>query len=444
MDSTRASAAPAGSGPNVTRALEEPSPSVTRLFMHRMTRGLKSASTSGRNLVDQSHLLFRAAHAYMSTIFRATPRRDVVDSSANTEPTAAGQPASVSVLADGLVLPSGQALDGSSRGFVTTPPMQAATPPVPTAVRTPRVPGAGVPDVSERSLALPVSADFSDLEGFTAAPLIPRRLMRTPATRISAYATHGGNVQRSLLGVSGDLNRDDVNHIGALNRDDVNHILNSPAFPDVQRNLFADRRDNDNLRPDDVTFVSNSPASPEALSGAQASRAKIDRSVSEAFGGSGVASRADASRPLDSSVVGTDAAPSSGYLDAMRAAGVMKAARGRDIRGDAPDGDIRGDATDAEAPPHPPAPNRTIDETPRSDPLQLHEYAVSGHSRGLAPSSGGPSQGIAPSRGRGRGGMNSLSPRTEGLNVRWTSGTAEGRGLVPTNLFGQDLGLRRG
>ena len=74
--------------------------------------------------------------------------------------------------------------------------------------------------------------------------------------------------------------------------------------------------------------------------------------------------------------------------------------------------------------------------TPRSDPLQLHEYAVSGQGRGLAPSSGGPSQGISPSRGRG--GMNSVSPRTEGLSVRWPSGTAEGRGLVPTNLFGQD------
>jgi hypothetical protein len=34
--------------------------------------------------------------------------------------------------------------------------------------------------------------------------------------------------------------------------------------------------------------------------------------------------------------------------------------------------------------------------------------------------------------------MNSVSPRTEGLSVRWPSGTAEGRGLVPTNLFGQD------
>jgi hypothetical protein len=86
--------------------------------------------------------------------------------------------------------------------------------------------------------------------------------------------------------------------------------------------------------------------------------------VSEAFGVSGVASRADAIRPLDSSVVGTDATPSSGYLDAMRAAGVMKAALGRDIRGDAPDGDIRGDVTDAEATPPPPAPTRTIDDSP--------------------------------------------------------------------------------
>ena len=32
----------------------------------------------------------------------------------------------------------------------------------------------------------------------------------------------------------------------------------------------------------------------------------------------------------------------------------------------------------------------------------------------------------------------SVTPRTEGLGVRWTSGTVDGRGLVPTNLFGQD------
>ena len=34
--------------------------------------------------------------------------------------------------------------------------------------------------------------------------------------------------------------------------------------------------------------------------------------------------------------------------------------------------------------------------------------------------------------------MMSVTPRTEGLGVRWTSGTVDGRGLVPTNLFGQD------
>jgi hypothetical protein len=227
---------------------------------------------------------------------------------------------------------------------------------------------------------------------------------------------------------------------------------------DVQRNLFATpevagyrlahARGSDNLHPEDVNlhpedvnFVSdsivnsNSPAFPEALSGAQAARVQIDSS--EALGVSGVASRADARRPLDSSVVGTCATPSSGYLDAMRVAGVIKAARRRDIRGDAPDGAIRDDAAAAEATPLSLAPPSTIDETPHSDPLQLHEYAVSGQGRGLAPSSRGPSQSIAPSRGRGRGGM-SVSPRTEGLCVRWPSGTVEGRGLVPTNLFGQD------
>jgi hypothetical protein len=34
--------------------------------------------------------------------------------------------------------------------------------------------------------------------------------------------------------------------------------------------------------------------------------------------------------------------------------------------------------------------------------------------------------------------MMSVTQRTEGLGVRWTSETVDGRGLVPTNLFGQD------
>ena len=158
--------------------------------------------------------------------------------------------------------------------------------------------------------------------------------------------------------------------------------------------------------------------------GADATRIQIVRA--KAVGVSGVASRIGASRPLDSSVVGTVDTPPSGSLDAMRAADVIKAARGRHLQGD---------AADAETTP--------TSETPRSDPLQLHEYPASGTDRGLAPGSSGPSPGIAPpprepSRGRGRGGMMSVTPRTEGLGVRWTSETVDGRGLVPTNLFGQD------
>ena len=84
---------------------------------------------------------------------------------------------------------------------------------------------------------------------------------------------------------------------------------------------------------------SNSPAFPEAFSGDEATRVQIDRA--EAVGVSGVASRTDASLPLDSSVVGAVVTPSSGYLDAMRAAGVIKAARGRDLQGDAADAQAR-------------------------------------------------------------------------------------------------------
>ena len=172
---------------------------------------------------------------------------------------------------------------------------------------------------------------------------------------------------------------------------------------------------------------SNSPAFPEALSGAEDTGAHIDRA--EAVGVSGVASRTGASLPLDSSVVGTVDTPPSGYLDAMRAADVIKAARGRHLQGD---------AADAETTPPSLATPRPIDETPRSDPLRLHEYAASVTDRVLAPSSGGPSPGLAPRRGRGRGGMLSVTPRTAGLGIRWTSETVDGRGLVPTNLFGQD------
>ncbi len=242
-------------------------------------------------------------------------------------------------------------------------------------------------------------------------------------------------MQCNLLGGSEDLHREDVNHLlnspaspdvhrnllggsGDLHRDDVNHILNSPASPDVHRNLFGSSVD---LHCEDVHHILNSPASlgvvvnQMALSGANATRSRVfDHSISAAMGVSAVELRS-------ADDTSASATPYSGYQDVMRAADVMKATRGREVRGDAT--------------PHPPAPDRPIDETPRSDPL--YEYAVSGHGRGMSPSPGGLSPGMAPSRGRGRGGMNSAPPNTGGLNVRWQSGTAEGRGLVPTNLFGQ-------
>ena len=192
MDLTRDSAALAGS---------QPSPNVTQLFIDRMQRGMRSASASTRTLLNRS-LSFRAVNAYMSPIFKATPpRRD--DAHSRTEPTAAprtepaeaGQLASVSDLVDGRACPSDLASDGSSRGFVTAPPMHPATQPMTPAVHTPGVQRAGVDNVRERSLVLPESDDFSDFEDFTVA----LRTMRKSGVRLRAHAFGGDDVPRNLF-----------------------------------------------------------------------------------------------------------------------------------------------------------------------------------------------------------------------------------------------------
>ena len=305
---------------------------------------------------------------------------------------------------------------GSVRGFITAEGATPTRPSILSAIDLPRTADARTADARTADAHLPApnppAADELEFQDFTAALLT---MWRQSGARLRAGDFGGDDVQRNLF-----------------------------ATPEVAGYRLAHARVSDNLHSEDVNFVSdsimnsNSPAFPEAFSGAAATRAHIDRA--EAVGVSGVASRTGASRPLDSSLVGTVVTPPSGYLDAMRAADVIKAARGSHLQGD---------AADAEATPPSLATPRTIDETPRSDPLQLHEYATSGTDRdaapsssgtdrGLAPSSGGPSPGLAPRRGRGRGGMMSVTPRTEGLGVRWTSETVDGRGLVPTNLFGQD------
>jgi hypothetical protein len=237
MDSTRDSAALAGS---------QPSPNVTRLFIDRIQKGMRSASASTRELLNRS-LSFRAVHEYMSPMLKATPpRRD--DANSRTEPTAAprteaaaaGQLASVSDLVDERDRPSGLASDGSSRGFVTAPPMHPATQPMTPAVHTPGAQRVGVDHVRERSLALPESDDFSDLEDFTEALLT----MRKSGARISARDTHGDDVQRNLFANTGVavnqlvLSRDCDSSTSVL-RDDVSHISISPVFSVVAVNQLA-------------------------------------------------------------------------------------------------------------------------------------------------------------------------------------------------------------
>jgi len=385
-----------GTGLDSTRASAElgsqSSPSVTRQFEDRMRQGMA--------------LSFQAIHTYHSPF-----------------------------LASSRILDSG----GSGRGFVTADGATPSSPSILSAIDLPRTAAARPAEARTADAQLPAadlpSADELEFQDFTAALLT----MRQSSARLRASDFGGDDVQRTLFATpEQEVAGSRLAHAG----DSQRNLFATPE-PEVAGSRLAHARDSDNLPSEDVNFVSdsimnsNSPASPEAFSSAEAMRVPIDRA--EAVGISGVASGTGARLPMDGSVVGNvvtpPSAPPSGYLNAMRAADVIKAARGRDLQGD--------DA-EAEAAPLFLAPPRPIDETPRSDPLQLHEYA-SGTDRGLAPSSRGPSPGIAStptprvqSRGRGRGGMTSVTPRTEGLGVRWTSETVDERGLVPTNLFRQE------
>ena len=257
---------------------------------------------------------------------------------------------------------------------------------------------------------------------------------------------------------------------------------------DVQRNLFANPEAAASLvsSPGNVSsmragaiHILNSPATPAmtvktvAPSGAQAARSQItDRSSSEDFDVSAVETRgADTSflhhhhalQSLDSSVLGSggvrifaDATPGSDYQQLLRAAGVLKAERGHDVQGG------------ATTPPPPAAPDEDAVQTDNpmtlnSDPL--HAYRVlRGTGTGMEQGRGGFGRGRggfvaggvrlparpsahAPSpsaTGRGRFGGNSPArsvgdlPNTQGLQVQWPARTADGHGLVPTNLFGRD------
>jgi hypothetical protein len=354
----------------------------------------------------------------------------LVDSSAHsrTDPAAAGLPAgglrpptpasvSDSVAAD----TSGLASEGSSRGFVTAPPTHPAAH---LAVHTPGVQGAGVSSVRERSLVhshFESEVDLYDFQDFTTALLTMRQ------SRARAFGD--GNVQRNLF---------------------------AHTHTEVAGDRLAHAGGNDTLRREDVNYVSNhisnsnSPASPEVAINQVA--LSIDRSISEAVDvscwsrGVVIPPSYHVRRPLDSSVSGSDAirtpvntTPSSGYQELVRAAGVMNAARWCEMEGSTLGGAIPPMATDSH-----------IGETstPNSDPLNAYA-SVSGTGRGMAQSRGGRD---VFTHGRGGsvigGGMRfadtspiipfSASPSTRGFNVQWPSRTAEGRGLVPTNLFGQD------
>jgi hypothetical protein len=148
--------------------------------------------------------------------------------------------------------------------------------------------------------------------------------------------------------------------------------------------------------------------------------------------------------------------PGSDYQQLMRAADVMKAARGHEVQGG------------ATTPPPPGTPDGNAVQTDtqvtlNSDPL--HAYGVMrGTGTGMEQGRGGFGRGRGgsvaggvriPERpsahanspsaaGRGRFGGNSPamsvgdSPNTRGLQVQWPARTADGHGLVPTNLFGRD------
>ena len=197
-------------------------------------------------------------------------------------------------LASSRILDSG----GSSRGFVTADGATPNRPSILSAIDLPRTAGARTAEARTADAQLPAadppSADELEFQDFTAALLT----MRQSGARLRASDFGGDDVQRNLF-----------------------------ATPEVAGSRRAHARGSDNLHSEDVNVVSdsvmssNSPAFPEAFSGAEATRVLTDRA--EAVGVSGMASRIDASRPLDSSVVGTVDTPPSGSLDQMRAADVQ-------------------------------------------------------------------------------------------------------------------------
>jgi hypothetical protein len=390
MESTKASA----------ELESQSSPSVTRLFEARMMPGMRTPS----------NLSFQAIHAYQSPFF-----------------------------ASSRILDSG----GSGRGFITaageTPTMTSAMP----ALELPRAADAHLPH--HPAMITASDADEPDFQDFTAALLT----MRKSGARLRARDFGGDDVQRNLFAnqeAAASLVPSPGNDSSM--RADVIHILNSPATPAMA-------------------------VKPVAPSGAQAARSQLtDRSSSEDFDVSAVESRgADTSllhhhhalQPLDSSVLGSgggrisaDATPDSDYQQLMRAADVMKAARGHEVQGG------------ATTPPPPAAPDGDAVQTDttvtlNSDPL--HAYGVlRGTGTGMEQGRGGFGRGRGgfvaggvrlPARpsahahspsaaGRGRFGGNSPAmsvgdlPNTRGLQVQWPASTADGHGLVPTNLFGRD------
>ena len=355
-----------------------------------------------------SNLSFQAIHGYQSPFF-----------------------------ASSRILDSG----GSGRGFITaageTPTMTSAMP----ALELPRAADAHLPHHPATITAS--AADEPDFADFTAALLT----MRKSGARLRARDFGGDDVQRNLF-----------------------------ANPEAAASLVSSPGDDSSMRAG-VIHILNSPATPAmtvktvAPSGAQAARYQItNRSSSEDFDVSAVETRgADTSllhhhhalQPLDSSVLGSgggrlsaDATPDSDYQQLTRAADAMKAARGHEVQGGAttppPPATSDGDAVQTDTPVN-------------SDPL--HAYGVLrgtgtgmeqgrcglGRGRGgfvaggvrlpARPSAHAPSPSAA---GRGRFGGNPPAmsvgdlPNTQGLQVQWPARTADGHGLVPTNLFGRD------
>jgi hypothetical protein len=157
---------------------------------------------------------------------------------------------------------------GSGRGFVTADGATPTRPSILSAIDLPRTADARTAD-THLPAADPPSADELEFQDFTTALLTMRR---QSGARLRAGDFGGHDVHRNLF-----------------------------ATPEVAGSRLAHARGSDNLHSEDVNFVSDSimnsnfPAFPDTFSGAEATRAHIDRA--EAVGVSGVASRTGASRP---------------------------------------------------------------------------------------------------------------------------------------------------